>query len=367
MKSVLLKVEVVLPYQGFPIGSKETSLIISALLGDHRLRITDGCRLTPSLQKYREAILQSSIMPDANQTAMYKIDEHGALLTTELPFPKRSGKVRDVYDLGEHFLIVSTDRISAFDYILPSGIPNKGRILTGMSRFWFDRLETSHHLVSTEVPMDLRDKFDTTPLVGRVMLAKKANVIPFECVVRGYLEGSGLKEYNATGEICGNQLPAGLVQCDRLPTPIFTPATKAEEGHDENVSIDRMVDELGSEMALRLRDRSLQIYNAASEYAASRGIIIADTKFEFGMVGDQLTLIDEVLTPDSSRFWAADSYQPGNAQPSFDKQFVREWLSGCGWDKQSDPPPLPDDIVRQTAEKYADAFHRITGATFAPK
>ncbi|TWU08538.1 phosphoribosylaminoimidazolesuccinocarboxamide synthase [Stieleria varia] len=294
-------------------------------------------------------------MPD-----LYTLDESGALLATHLPLPRRSGKVRDVYDLGQHLLIVSTDRISAFDYILPSGIPGKGELLTSMSRFWFETLDVRHHLISTDVPQTLGQQFDVTPLAGRVMVVEKAEVVPFECVVRGYLEGSGLREYNETGEICGNKLPAGLTQCDRLPKPIFTPATKAVEGHDENVTIGRMIADLGSELALQLREQSIGIYNAASDIAAERGILIADTKFEFGMVDGELVLVDEVLTPDSSRFWDSKTYQPGHAQPSFDKQFVREWLSQCGWDKQSDPPKLPEDIVRQTAEKYHEAYRRLT-------
>jgi phosphoribosylaminoimidazole-succinocarboxamide synthase len=286
------------------------------------------------------------------------------LLKTELPLPRRSGKVRDVYDLGDSLLIVSTDRISAFDYILPSGIPHKGKLLTAMSQFWFGRLEIRHHLRTTEVPAALREQFDTSPLAGRVMVVEKAEVVPFECVVRGHLEGSGLKEYQQSGEICGIRLPAGLVQCDRLPQPIFTPATKASEGHDENVTIGRMIADLGSELALTLREESLRIYQSAADYAASRGILIADTKFEFGLVNGELTLVDEVLTPDSSRFWAADQYAPGHAQPSFDKQFVREWLSQCGWDKQSQPPQLPKEVIDQTAAKYQEAYQRITGEPF---
>ncbi len=269
--------------------------------------------------------------------------------------------MRDVYDLGNHLLIVSSDRISAFDYILPSGIPEKGSLLTAMSRFWFDQLDVRHHLISTDVPEELSAKFDTGPLEGRIMVTEKASVVPFECVVRGYLEGSGLREYQATGAVCGNPLPAGIEQCGKLPESIFTPATKAEEGHDENVSIDRMIADVGETLSLRLKEESLRIYKAASELALSRGIIIADTKFEFGHVGDELVLIDEVLTPDSSRFWAADSYQPGHAQPSFDKQFVREWLSQCGWDKASPPPVLPDEIIEQTAAKYKEAYQRIAG------
>lgn len=295
------------------------------------------------------------------ETNLYVFDSAGALLETHLPLPRRRGKVRDVYDLGDTLLIVSTDRISAFDYVLPCGIPEKGRLLTAMSDFWFGRLAVPHHLISTDVPESVASQFDCEPLRGRVMQTRKAQVVPFECVVRGYLEGSGLREYQATGEICGNKLPPGLSQCDQLPAAIFTPATKAEEGHDENVTIGRMIADLGSDLALQLRETSLQIYQSACEYAAGQGILIADTKFEFGKVGDELLLIDEVLTPDSSRFWAADIYEPGHAQPSFDKQFVREWLSTCGWDKNSEPPALPDDIVRQTAEKYQEAYRRITG------
>jgi len=292
----------------------------------------------------------------------YRFDDAGALLETDLPLPRRSGKVRDVYDLDDSLLIVSTDRISAFDYILPCGIPKKGELLTTMSAYWFAQLGVRHHLQSLDVPESLSERFDTGPLTGRVMVTEKAQVIPFECVVRGYLEGSGLREYQQTGEICGNKLPSGLVQCDQLPTPIFTPATKAEEGHDENVTIDRLIADLGSTLALKLREISLRIYKRAGEQAAARGILIADTKFEFGIVNEELVLIDEVLTPDSSRFWAADNYQPGRAQASFDKQYVREWLSACGWDKQSDPPTLPPEVIEQTTAKYQEAYKRIIGA-----
>ncbi|EMI19003.1 phosphoribosylaminoimidazole-succinocarboxamide synthase [Rhodopirellula maiorica SM1] len=311
---------------------------------------------------------QSNCMSTPNESSppdLYRFDACGALLSTHLPMPRRSGKVRDVYDLGDSLMIVSSDRISAFDYILPSGIPNKGRLLTQMSRFWFSILPVRHHLLTTEIPETLSQKFDTSPLEGRTMIVEKADVVPFECVVRGYLEGSGLLEYQATGEICGNALPQGLKQCDALPEPIFTPATKAEEGHDENVSFDRMASDIGTELAEKLRDQSLRIYRVASEHAASKGLIIADTKFEFGRVDDELVLVDEVLTPDSSRFWNAASYAPGSAQPSFDKQFVREYLSQCGWDKQSDPPPLPAEVIERTAAKYTEAFERITGETFS--
>ena len=299
-------------------------------------------------------------MNEHQNNELYRFDPSGALLETKLPLPRRSGKVRDVYDLGNSLLIVSTDRISAFDYILPCGIPGKGQLLTQMSSFWFEQLGMRHHLVSTEIPPSLATQFDIAPLRGRVMLTEKAEVIPFECVVRGYLEGSGLREYQATGEICGNPLPTDLAQCDRLPNPIFTPATKAEEGHDENVPIERMIEDIGEALAHELRDTSLQIYSSACDYAAARGLLIADTKFEFGKVGDEVVLIDEVLTPDSSRFWAADNYCPGKAQASFDKQFVREWLSQCGWDKQSNPPALPNDVIEQTAAKYQEAYDRLT-------
>ncbi|TWU42876.1 phosphoribosylaminoimidazolesuccinocarboxamide synthase [Novipirellula artificiosorum] len=301
--------------------------------------------------------------PTANEPTddLYEFDASGALLKTHLPLPRRSGKVRDVYDLGDALMIVSSDRISAFDFILPSGIPGKGRLLTQMSRFWFSRLDVRHHLRSSDVPVRVSNQFDTAPLEGRIMIVEKAKVVPFECVVRGYLEGSGLREYEASGEVCGNKLPPGLRQCDRLPEAIFTPATKAEEGHDENVSIGRMIADVGSDLALELRRKSLEIYEQASQYAATRGLLIADTKFEFGIVNDELVLVDEVLTPDSSRFWDAASYSPGAAQPSFDKQFVREYLSTCGWDKQSNPPPLPPEVIEQTAAKYHEAFQRITG------
>lgn len=291
---------------------------------------------------------------------LYQFDDAGALVSTDLPLPRRSGKVRDVYDLGESLLIVSTDRISAFDFILPCGIPDKGRILTATSTFWFDHLDVRHHLISTDVPASLSDRFDTRPLIGRTMVVEKASVVPFECVVRGYLEGSGLHEYERSGEVCGVKLPSGLRQCDRLPEPIFTPATKADEGHDENVSFEFVARAIGDDLATKLKTQSLAIYTSACDHAATKGIIIADTKFEFGMVGDELVLVDEVLTPDSSRFWDASDYEPGRAQKSFDKQFVREWLSQCGWDKQSAPPALPPDIVEKTRAKYDEALRRLT-------
>ena len=297
---------------------------------------------------------------DQSTDTLYEFDAAGALLKTNLPLPRKSGKVRDLYDLGSELLVVSTDRISAFDYILPCGIPEKGRLLTQMSAFWFDFLSVRCHLKSTAVPNELAKQFNVAPLEGRIMVVEKAEVVPFECVARGYLEGSGLREYQATGAICGNKLPDGLRQCDQLPEPIFTPATKAEEGHDENVTIGRMIADLGSDLALKLRELTLQIYATAAQHARSRGILIADTKFEFGLIDGEIVLIDEVLTPDSSRFWDAETYSPGAAQPSFDKQFVREWLSQCGWDKQSEPPPLPPEIIEQTAAKYREAFQRLS-------
>ncbi len=301
-------------------------------------------------------------LPATRESAfmLYQFDDAGALMSTDLPMPKRSGKVRDVYDLGETLLIVSTDRISAFDYILPSGIPDKGRLLTATSKFWFDQLAVRHHLLSTEVPASIANQFDCEPLVGRVMVVEKAKVVPFECVVRGYLEGSGLREYQQSGQVCGVALPPGLRHCDRLPEPIFTPATKADEGHDENVSFDFMTNAIGDDLATKLKTQSLAIYTSACDHAAIQGLIIADTKFEFGLVAGEVVLVDEVLTPDSSRFWDADEYEPGRAQKSFDKQFVREWLSRCGWDKQSDPPALPPDIIEKTRAKYAEALRRLT-------
>ncbi len=296
---------------------------------------------------------------------MFHYDSGGALLRTNLPFPRRSGKVRDVYDLGDRLMIVSTDRISAFDHVLPNGIPDKGRVLTATSEFWFGHLRgIRHHWLTDELPPNiLPDFIDPRPLVGRTMLVRKAQVVPYECVVRGYLEGSGLKEYRETGSVCGIPLPPGLKQCDRLPEPIFTPATKAETGHDMNVSWDHMAKEIGTMLAQRLRDLSLDIFRQASQYAETRGILIADTKFEFGLADDELILVDEVLTPDSSRFWPAEHYSPGHPQPSFDKQFVREWLMASGWDRESAPPTLPIDVVLRTREKYLEAYQLLTGRT----
>jgi phosphoribosylaminoimidazole-succinocarboxamide synthase len=288
-----------------------------------------------------------------------------ATVSTNLDHPKRQGKVRDVYDIGEYYLIVSTDRISAFDWILPNGIPDKGRVLTGLSQFWFERLPFENHLVSTEVPDCIDDAtVQANDLVGRSMVVHKAEVIPFECVVRGYLEGSGWREYQETGEVCGIKLASDLRQCDRLPEPIFTPATKAESGHDENISFETMAAAIGEELAEQLKRQSLAVYQRGCEIAEECGILIADTKFEWGWHAGKLILIDEVLTPDSSRFWPADSYKPGKAQRSFDKQFVREWLMDTDWDRSSPPPALPDEIVHQTRQKYIDVWERLSGTTF---
>ena len=282
------------------------------------------------------------------------------LISTTLPYPCRRGKVRDVYDLGEKLLIVSTDRISAFDWILPNGIPEKGRVLTQLSKFWFDALRIPHHLISTEIPADINASDEVRNLLrDRSMLTKKADVIPFECVVRGYLEGSGWREYQQSGSVCGIKLPTGLKQCDKLPAPIFTPATKADEGHDENVSFEFMSNSLGIETAEKLRDLSMEVYSRGCAIAEQRGIIIADTKFEWGRCEDEIILIDEVLTPDSSRFWPAGEYSPGHSQKSFDKQFVREWLAETDWDKQSEPPELPEEIVAKTSEKYLEVLAKF--------
>jgi phosphoribosylaminoimidazole-succinocarboxamide synthase len=288
------------------------------------------------------------------------------LETSLAELPVRRGKVRDIYDLGDCLLLVSTDRISAFDWVLPSGIPDKGRVLTQLSHFWFDRLDVPNHLISCDVDdFDLPEGVDREPLVGRSMLVRKTDVVPIECVVRGYLSGSGWKEYQASGKVCGIQLPAGLRESDKLPEPIFTPATKADVGlHDENITFDDMCQRVGKSLSDELRQRSLDIYTRGTEYAARHGILIADTKFEFGQIDDELILIDEVLTPDSSRFWPADAYEPGRGQPSFDKQFVRDWLTTSGWDKNSTPPELPPDVVANTRAKYVDAYERLTGEAF---
>ena len=288
-----------------------------------------------------------------------------ALLTTSLPFPVRRGKVRDVYDLGDRLLLVATDRISAFDHVMPNGIPDKGRILTQISAFWFDLLGVPSHVISQDLgTLKLPAEANREELVGRSMIVRKAEVVPIECVVRGYLDGSGWKEYKASQKVCGIPLPPGLVQCSQLAEPIFTPATKEESGHDINISFERMVEIVGGEVAHALRRRSIDVYSRAREYARSRGILIADTKFEWGWHEGNLILIDEVLTPDSSRFWPADKYEPGRPQPSYDKQFVRDWLETTGWDKNSPPPVLPKEVVARTREKYVEAYEKLTGKRF---
>lgn len=289
-----------------------------------------------------------------------------SILQTQLPYwPVRRGKVRDIYDLGDRLLLVSTDRISAFDWVLPSGIPDKGRVLTQLSGFWFSLLDEPNHLLSMEV-RDLPQlaKTERTAIEGRSMLVRKTSVVPIECVVRGYLAGSGWKEYRQQGTVCGLKLPAGLRESDRLPEPIFTPATKEESGHDINISFEQMVELVGEDVSHELRRRSLSVYQRGAAHAAARGILIADTKFEWGHVGNELILIDEVLTPDSSRFWPADLYQPGGSQPSFDKQFVRDWLESTTWDKNSPPPELPTEVIDRTRAKYVEAYERLTGQKF---
>ncbi len=277
----------------------------------------------------------------------------------------RQGKVRDVYDLGEHYLMVASDRISAFDWILPTRIPDKGRVLTQISKFWFDYCNVPHHLVSTDVhSVQLPDGLDANELDGRTMIVKKCEVVPIECVVRGYLVGSGWRDYQRTGAVCGISLPDGLPNCAKFDEPLFTPATKAEEGHDENISFEQMIDVVGQDVANELKEKSMDIYSRGRDYAAEKGIILADTKFEWGWHDGQLILIDEVLTPDSSRFWPADDYEPGRNQVSFDKQFVREWLDSTDWDKNSEPPELPQEIVDKTREKYIEAFERLTEKEF---
>jgi phosphoribosylaminoimidazole-succinocarboxamide synthase len=278
------------------------------------------------------------------------------------------GKVRDVYDLGSELLLVASDRISAFDFVLPTPIPDKGKILTQLSVFWFDFLKSvvPNHVVTADVrqfPAALSPYADQ--LSGRAMLGRKTSKIPVECVVRGYLAGSGWKEYQQSQKVCGVALPAGLVESDQLPEPIFTPATKEEGGkHDENISFERMASITGQQLATRLREISLALYQRAATYAQSRGLILCDTKFEFGLIGNEIILIDEVLTPDSSRFWEKDTYQKGRSQDSFDKQFVRDYLESIRWNKQPPVPSLPEAIVQKTRAKYLQAYERITGTPF---
>lgn len=281
--------------------------------------------------------------------------------------PDSRGKVRDIYDAGENLLMVATDRISAFDFILPDEIPFKGEVLNRISAFWFEKFAdiVPNHLVSID-PADFPEEFAEYRdyLAGRAMLVKKAQTIPIECIVRGYLTGSGKKTYDENGTVCGIQLPEGLTEASKLPEPLFTPSTKAEIGdHDENISFERCCEIVGEDIATQIRDLSLKIYKAAAEYAATRGIIIADTKFEFGVIDGQVTLIDECLTPDSSRFWPAASYEEGKIQPSYDKQFVRNWLK-ANWDMTGETPHLPAEVIDGTSERYREAFQIITGSQF---
>lgn len=281
--------------------------------------------------------------------------------------PDAQGKVRDIYDLGDKLLMVATDRISAFDYILEDEIPHKGAVLTQISLFWLEQLKDviGNHLISADVA-DLPEQFKPYAdyLRGRFMLVKKAEMFPVECIVRGYLAGSGLKEYQKQGTVCGIQLPEGLVNSSKLPEPIFTPSTKAEIGdHDENISFERCAEILGEDAATQLRDLAIKVYSVARDHAAENGIIIADTKFEFGVIDGQIILADEVLTPDSSRFWPGDAYEPGRDQASFDKQYVRDWLN-ANWDRQGNPPHLPQEVIECTSQKYIAAYEKISGKKF---
>lgn len=283
-----------------------------------------------------------------------------------------SGKVRELYAVDDAILLVATDRISAFDVVLPTEIPDKGKVLTGLTSFWLDTLgpirsgAVAQHRITTDVtrfPDVLADHAEA--LRGRAMLCRRAEVLPLEAVVRGYLAGSGWKEYQRSGTVCGIRLPAGLEESAQLPEPIFTPSTKATEGHDENIDFATAADLVGAELAARVRDLSLALYTAARDYAAERGIIVADTKFEFGLVDGELTLVDEVLTPDSSRFWPADEYEPGRSQASFDKQYVRDWLAASGWDREPPAPELPPEVVARTRERYVTAYEQLTEQPFS--
>lgn len=276
--------------------------------------------------------------------------------------PKR-GKVRDVYDFGDKVLLVSTDRISAFDWILPTAIPDKGKVLNQTAEFWFETLGVRNHVITTDVEkMPFPEGVDLDMFRGRSTLCEKVKIVPIECVVRGYLTGSGWKEYQKSQTVCGLKLPEGIVESAKLDEPVFTPSTKEESGHDQNISFEECAERVGLDVAEKLRSFSIDIFKRGSDFARSRGIVVADTKFEFGVTTDgELILADEVLTPDSSRFWPADLYEPGKSQPSFDKQFVRDWLLQSGWDRNSTPPTLPDDVVLKTRAKYIEAFERISG------
>jgi phosphoribosylaminoimidazole-succinocarboxamide synthase len=287
---------------------------------------------------------------------------------TNLPLKTfKKGKVRDVYEANNKLLLIVTDRISAFDFVLHEPIPNKGICLTQISKFWFDYFKNTipSHVVSAEIsdfPSDLQTHKEV--LDGRSMLVKKAEVIPIECIVRGYISGSAWKSYQEDGTVCGIKLPSGLKESDKFDEPLFTPSTKAESGHDINISYEKMKELIGDEDAEKIKELSLKIYKEGAKYALEKGIIIADTKFEFGKIGDEIILVDEILTPDSSRFWPADLYEPGKSQPSFDKQYVRDYLTSTGWDKNSDPPHLPEDVISETQNKYQEAYEKITGTKF---
>lgn len=281
--------------------------------------------------------------------------------------PFKEGKVREMFDLGDSILIVVTDRVSAFDCVFSELIPEKGRILNGISAFWFDYTKDiiKNHMISINVA-DFPAPFNefAEQLDGRSMLVKKLDILPVECIVRGYLEGSGLKEYRNSGKICGIELPEGMKQADKLPQPVFTPSTKADEGHDINISFEKLIDIVGENLANKLRDKSLELYKTASEYALAKGLILADTKFEFGLLNGELILADEIFTPDSSRFWDASDYKPGRAQKSFDKQYLREYLETLDWDKKPPAPQLPQSVIQKTTEKYREAYSIITGNKF---
>ena len=288
-----------------------------------------------------------------------------ALIQTDIPGLKLKarGKVRDIYDVGDLLLFVATDRISTFDIVLPTPIPGKGAVLSNMSRFWFDRTRSivANHMSEVTVSDVVEDKSWVEKLGDRAMVVKKVETLPVEAIVRGYLSGSGWKEYGRDGSVCGIKLPGGLVESDKLPETIYTPSTKAEIGdHDENIPFEKTIDLIGKEMAEKVRDVSIRLYDECAAYALERGIIIADTKFEFGLLDGELIIIDEMLTPDSSRFWPANSYKPGGAQPSYDKQYVRDWLIDTGWNKEPPAPELPDEVVQKTAEKYAEALTLLT-------
>ena len=289
----------------------------------------------------------------------------GAITELNLPLKEfKKGKVRDIYELDDSLLLIVTDRISAFDWVLPEAIPNKGICLTQISAFWFDFFKDiiPNHMISasvSEFPSELQSFSEE--LYGRSMLVKKANVLPIECIVRGYISGSAWKSYQKDNTVCGMTLPAGLKESEQFDEPLFTPSTKAESGHDENISYEEMEKIIGSEDAFQLKELSLKIYKTAAEYARKKGIIIADKKFEFGKIGDQIIIVDELLTPDSSRFWPADEYEPGKGQPSFDKQYVRDYLNNTDWDKNSQPPHLPYEVVSGTEKRYLEAYEKLTG------